>query len=326
MHRLVIVAAPFLAAASLAAAQDAAPPAPPAPTSTTTSARDLLEALRAAGVDVSSVATINEDGSVTVKLPAPPEPAPGAPTPATDAPAAPTEAAPPGAPPTTEQSPAPEAAKWDHKLTIGFGFSNGNTENANVDALYSFTRELSWSRLAFDTGYFYSEDAGRSSENQFTVGINHDWLFLGTPWLLFADARYDYDEFQSWRHRISGHVGPGYKLINTEKVALTLRAGVGAVKEWLSDNDGWRMEGLAGFDFEWKLTKAQSLTTNFRLFPNFDEWSEYRTTTFAGWQMNIDKADGLALTLGLFHEYQSVVDPGRDQHDTRLFGGVTFDF
>ena len=37
-------------------------------------------------------------------------------------------------------------------------------------------------------------------------------------------------------------------------------------------------------------------------------------------------ADGLALTLGLFHEYQSVVDPGRDQHDTRLFGGVTFDF
>jgi len=328
MHRLSIVAAPILAVAPIAAAQDDALSAPePAPAaSTTTSARDLVEALRAAGVDVSTVATINEDGSVTVKLPDPPPPAPSGES-VLDAPTdAPTDASAVAPTAAQDKKSEPLRAKWDHKLTIGFGVANGNTETANVDALYSFTRELEWSKLSFDTGFFYSEDSGRVSQNQFTAGVTHDWLFLGTPWLLFADARYEYDEFQSWLHRLSCHVGPGYKLFDTDRFKFTLRAGAGAVKEWESDNEGWRMEGLAGFDLDWKITKSQSLTTNFRYFPNFDERGEFRTTTFAGWQMNIDKADGLSLTIGLIHEYQSIVNPGAANNDTRLFGGVTFDF
>lgn len=312
MHRLRIATLVLLSGAVLA-------PTHGATTTTTTSAQDLLKALQDAGVDLSALATVNEDGTVTVKLPEPPPTDAGDPAPE-DVAAAPDAPAPPGAPED------PNAPKWDHKLTIGFGLSEGNTERANLAALYSFTRETDRSKLTYDAAYLYAEDSGDESENRFTTGFLHDWLFPGSRWLIFADARYDYDEFQSWRHRVAFHAGPGYKLIDEEKIKLTLRAGAGAAKEWRSDNDGWRPEALAGADFDWKISDRQSLVSTFRIFPDLDDLGEYRTLTTAGWQMAIDHADGLAITIGLLHEYQSLVDSGRENSDLRLFGGLTLDF
>ena len=34
----------------------------------------------------------------------------------------------------------------------------------------------------------------------------------------------------------------------------------------------------------------------------------------------------MSLTLGLEHEYQSQIDPGRDHNDLRLIAGLQFDF
>jgi putative salt-induced outer membrane protein YdiY len=311
----------LLAGSPLACAQEA-PRAAPVTSTTTNSAQDLLRALQEAGVDLSTLATVNEDGTVTVRLPAPP------PAEATDDAEPSTVNADPGAdapaPPPAPEDPA--APKWDHKLTIGFGLSDGNTERANLAAIYSFTRETDRSKLTYDAAYLYAEDSGEESENRFSTGFLHDWLFPGSRWLIFADARYDYDEFQSWRHRLAFHAGPGYKLIDEENIKLTLRAGAGAAKEWLSDNEGWRPEALAGADFDWKISERQSLVSTFRIFPDLDDLGEYRTLTTAGWQMNISKADGLSLTLGLLHEYQTIVDSGRENSDLRLFGGLTFDF
>jgi len=285
-------------------------------TTTTTSAQDLLKALQEAGVDLSALTTVNEDGTVTVKVPQAPDEAAKAAEKASEAADAAAKAAPPAEP----------AVKWDNKLTLAFGVASGNTENANVTALYAMTRETETSKLLYNASYFYSEDSGTESENRFSTGLTHDWLFKNSRWLIFADARYDYDEFNSWRHRVAAHLGPGYKLIDRDDLKLTLRAGAGAVKEWVSDNDGIRPEGLAGYDFEWKITGQQSLVSTFRYYPDFDDLGEFRTAGFAGWKLDIDKADGLSLSLGFIHEYQSQVDPGREHNDVKLFGGVTFDF
>ena len=309
-----IVALIAAAGTPAAFAQDA----PPAATTTTTnSAADLLKALQEAGVDLSSLTTVNDDGTVTVARPMTPQEVEAAAKEAEEA----TKAAEAAAAPKEEP-----AVKWDNKLTLGFGVSSGNTDRANVASVYVMTRETDRSKLTFDAAYFYAEDDGNKSENRFTTGLLHDWLFPNSRWLIFADVRYDYDEFQSWRHRLAFHVGPGYKLIDEDKIKLTLRAGIGAAKEWLSENDGWRPEALAGADFDWKISENQGFAATFRIFPDLDDFGEYRTRTTAGWKMDIDRADGLALTLGLLHEYQSVVDDGRDNDDLKIFGGLTFDF
>ena len=81
MHPIRSARCPFLGALALlagsplAGAQDAPPiaPAPATATATTTnSAQDLLKALQDAGVDLSALATANDDGTVTVKVPGPP--------------------------------------------------------------------------------------------------------------------------------------------------------------------------------------------------------------------------------------------------------------
>ena len=316
MFRCAAAMTVILAAGSATAlAQDPTP----VTATTTTSAQDLLKALQEAGVDVSSVATVNEDGTVTVRVPQ----APSAAGEAADIEA---EAGADVDLPPTAEAKEEKAVKWDNKFTLGFGLSEGNTENANVTSIYVLTRESERMKTVFDAAYFYATDSGEESENRFSTGILNDWLFPGSRWLFFADARYDYDEFQSWRHRFAFHVGPGYKLIDEDDLKLTLRAGAGALKEWLSDNDNWRPEGLAGFDFEWNISERQSFVTNFRIYPDLDDFGEFRSTTLSGWKLDIDQADGLALTLGLLWEYQSVVDAGNEHNDLKIFGGLTFDF
>jgi putative salt-induced outer membrane protein YdiY len=287
-------------------------------TATTTSAQELLDALKAAGVDVSGITTVNEDGTVTVALPE------GVAAPPTDQDAQ--EAA--DKPKVEAAAPPPEPdpeVEWDHKITLGASYADGNTQRANVNVLYRGVRETEQDKLSLGAAYFWAQDNNVDSENKFIGNIAYDYN-LSERWLLFAKGQYDYDDFQSWLHRVQAHGGAGYRLIKEEDLELMLRAGMGAIREWGSDNDNVRPEGLLGADFSWTISDAQSFVATYRYFPDFDDLGEFRMVTTAGYEIKIDRADGLAITAGLLHEHQSKVNPGRDNNDIRIFGGLTFDF
>lgn len=301
-----------LAGAPLTLAQDTT-------TTTATTPAQLLEALRAAGYDVPDITSVNEDGSVSITLP-------------TDvvetlesAEAAEAVAEEETAAGVTDAAEAAEEPAWDFKLTLGFSFSDGNTENANFFGSFLATHETEAAKFVADAAYFYAQDSGDKSENRATVGARNDW-FLDERWIFFADARWEYDEFRSWRHRISGHVGLGYRLINEEDFKLTPRVGIGASKEFGSDRNEIIPEGLAGLDLEWNITENQSLVASTYYYPDLSDLGEFRWVNAAGWNIKIDKADGLSLTFGFLHDYQSQVDDGDDYNDFKLFGGLTFDF
>ena len=77
----------------------------------------------------------------------------------------------------------------------------------------------------------------RRRKQDYGAGVFSEWPLGGSPWSVFVDGRYDYDEFKSWLHRVNGHAGLGYQLINNDTFKLKLRGGAGASKEWGSDND-----------------------------------------------------------------------------------------
>lgn len=258
--------------------------------------------------------SIAHSNAAELRGPAAPEPAP-APVPqqATGASAAP--------PPVDE-----DESPWKFKIVIGAGLATGNSENANFNGMFTAIRELPETKLAFDTGYFYAESDGDRSENRFTAGVRHDWLNPGKKVLYFADMRYDYDEFQSWDSRITGHVGLGYKLIEPPKLKLDVLAGLGAVKEFGSENDDIRPEGLLGIEGKWDISEKQSLTFSSTLFPDLSDFGDFRWVNNAAWEAILDESLNLSLTAGVQHEYQSRVDPGRDRNDLRLFAGLQVDF
>jgi len=233
------------------------------------------------------------------------------------------------APAQVEPEPEPEevpARQWKSHFDLAAGGAFGNTDTQNFRVGMVSVRETERNRTALDASYFYGASDGDRTDNRFTAGILHDWLFEDSPWLLFADARYDYDEFKSWEHRIGSHVGLGYELINKEAFKLNLRGGAGAIREFGSEDEDIRPELLAGLDFVWRISERQTLEGGTTIYPDLNDTGEFRAVSSLGWAVQLDPKSNMSLTAGLEHEYESQVDAGIDNHDLRVFAGMAFDF
>ncbi len=225
------------------------------------------------------------------------------------------------------EGPAEDPEAWDFKWELGFAFSSGNTDSQSLQtALRAKKERKQIDRFQGDAQYFWLATDGDNNTNRLTVGGRYDYFINQTPLFVWVNGRYDYDEFQSWDQRVAFHVGLGYDIVRQEDLTLTLLGGLGSLKEFGGDNEDWSFEGLLGLDLGWKISERQSLAWSSRFFPNFSESGEYRLTNTAAWSMKLDEWDGVSLNVGLFQEYQSDVDPGRENNDLRIFGGFAIDF
>lgn len=289
---------------------------------TARSAAELLAELRARGVALPDGLSIAEDGSVVLPLPAAGEMTPAVP------------ATPAQAGTTTGQladGPAPQpesdpAVEWKNRAEVSFGLSDGNTESTDLRLAYVGVRETEVDKLRLDGSYYFQKDEDETRENEATAGFLYDHDIGTSRWLWFADGRWDWDEFESWDHRVGGHVGLGYKLIDRDDLRVVLRAGAGAVREFGGERDEWIPEALAGADVDWEISERHALEASFRYLPDLDEGGEFRTLTDVGWVMGLDVEKGLSLTAGLAHEYQSQVDAGVEESDLKLYAGLGLDF
>lgn len=256
-------------------------------------------------------------------------PAPEAGTPPQSESVTETEAAPPQSAeqaPASVEPPPPPPKEWKFKFTLAGAAATGNSESANLATIFTATRENPHIRTIFDTGFFYASSDSVTSATRFTAGARNDWLNPESRWFYFADGRYDFDDYQSWDHRASGHVGIGYRLVTPPPFRLNALAGIGLIKEWGSTNDDIRPEGLLGIEGEWAIAEKQSLKFDSTLFPDLSDLGEYRWVNNVGWSLLLDEKNKLSLTAGLQHEYQSQVDPGRKHNDLRVYAGVDWEF
>lgn len=216
--------------------------------------------------------------------------------------------------------------KWDSHVNVAFNAAAGNTEESSLRIGGRSRRRTPGTRLRLDATYYLSTSESVIDNNKLTVGVQHDWLLRESRWFFFADSRFDYDQFESWRQRLASHVGPGYDIIDEDGLHLNARGGVGPRKEWGSEDDDWKPEGLFGLRFDWEITRRQSFDASAAIFPILGSSGTYRTRSAANWAVRVFNDLDLSVTTGVTHEYQSQVDPGKDHNDLRFFTGVQFDF
>jgi hypothetical protein len=216
--------------------------------------------------------------------------------------------------------------KWSFAADFSLNTSTGSSDESTTRFGAHIKRTLPRERLAVDMSYYHKVSDGDVTDNKFTAGGIHDWLNPGSRWFFFSAGRYDFDEFESWEHRANIQVGPGYNLIKSDDMMLDLRLGAGGRKEWGSQSSDLKLEGLAGLDFEWKLTHKQTLETSLWLFPVLTDFDDYRTRTTFRWRYLLSKELDLSLLLGVLHEYQSITDPGSENSDTRVYTGIQIEF
>lgn len=219
-----------------------------------------------------------------------------------------------------------KADAWKGRVEIGAGLSAGVTDEQSAHIGATMSRETDRNITRLDALYYYSASDGDRTNSRFTSGVRHDWLMPNSKWFYFSQGRYDYDEFQSWEHRLSGHGGAGYHLIDEEDFDLKLRGGLGLIREFGSENEDVRPEAVLGIDVVWQLTEKQKFIAAVELFPDLSETGEFRTVTDAGWSVLMDEATNMSLRVGLHHEYESTTDAGIDHNDLRLTAGLQFDF
>ena len=216
--------------------------------------------------------------------------------------------------------------EWKSSFKLGLNSSFGNTDTQGFNAGFTSFREGESDKTTLDAHYYYGASDGDRDTNKFTAGVLQDWFVPDTRWLYFAQGRYDFDEFQSWEHRLGAHGGVGYKLIQEDDLTLTLRAGAGVIKEFGSDNEDLRPEGLLGADLTWQISPNQSLTAATTLYPDLSEGGEFRSVSSAEWSAMVDEDSNMSVFARLEHEYQSQTDPGVDKNDFRIIAGLQFDF
>ncbi len=227
---------------------------------------------------------------------------------------------------------------WDSRFSLGLNASSGKTTESSFRLSLDSVYEDPNKKYTFDSFYLFKQTDNISTENKLTAGIRGDWPFAGSPWGYFGQGRYDFDEFQSWRHRVTAGGGFTYLLVDldrigpdddtkrTDTVTLSANVGIGLNKEFGSLNTGIEYEGILGLNFAWRISARQRFTIDGTVFPGISVSGEYRFVSRANWSLRLDRLDGITLNAGYFYEYQSDADPGIDPNDLQFFITLGIDF
>jgi putative salt-induced outer membrane protein len=217
-------------------------------------------------------------------------------------------------------------ADWDSQFEAGAAVATGNTENANIYLRFKTTTKNERRQWDYDASYYRNQTDGNVSTHKFSTGLKHEWFIDESPWSVFAQGRFDYDEFQSWDKRVDGAIGAGYLWIDQEDLKVQFKLGAGALKEFGSSDNGVRPELLAGVDLNWKISQNQKFAAGSTIYPDLSDIGEYRVVSNAEWVIDLNTVEKVSLKVGVENEYQSSVDPGTKNNDFRLYSAIVFKF
>ncbi len=216
---------------------------------------------------------------------------------------------------------------WTKQAQLGVTGSSGNSDNQDFLAGLRGGFADDNKRWNFDSAYFRSSSNGTETKNQAYAMLLRDFLFTGEKYFAFASGRYDYDQFQSWDHRLSVAGGAGYSFIDREKFDLRGRVGFGGSKTFgAPGDDKWVPEAVLGIETEWLPADGQKVTAFNTIYPSLSDTGEFRNLSGVDWSLAISTALGLSLNLGVQNEYESKVDPGIEKNDLLYRAALLYDF
>jgi putative salt-induced outer membrane protein YdiY len=209
---------------------------------------------------------------------------------------------------------------WVFSIEAGLNGSSGNSDLINFRAGLGARREASDMVTALRAAYAYGKSGGVNDKSRADVDIRNDWIFGDSRWGLFALGKFEFDNFQSWNYRLSLFAGPSYRLLDTQPITLSLRAGAGAKKELLSPNQAWEPELLGGLDAEWRLNERVKLVGLYEIYPSLKRLSTFRWLARGALEVLVDPSLNLVLKAGVENRYDTAASAfGRRRSDVDFF-------
>jgi hypothetical protein len=223
---------------------------------------------------------------------------------------------------------------WDSSLGAGLTGSSGGFDDTKLNIRFHTGLSKEDRLWFFEFVYLLNiapqtegEDLidRKTTKNQGFLLGRRSWLYPNSPrwrkWSTFAQSRYQYDEFQLWKHRISATAGVGYRLVDTKKWTFLPRLGFGGA--WTGGNiDDLYPEVMIAFDLTWKPNQRTSIVFQNELFNSLENDSRFRTVQSLEWQLMINRY--FSFDLGL--HYQRDTDSQGRENDLTYFGALSYTF
>lgn len=214
---------------------------------------------------------------------------------------------------------------WSGAMEFGINGAEGNSQNFNLRYGLGIRHKTQDNIFTFDTQYNFASMEDVRTQNRLFSIARDEWYFRGTPWGLFVDGTFEYDEFRAFDYRIATHAGLTYKFIDNSQTLLKGRAGAGVSREFGGPNDDWTPELLFGMDFDHKFNENTKVFTTADFIPNVTNFSDYRLQIQAGFETMLSKEYNLALKLGIQDLYDSTPE-GRKANDLFYFVALIWKF
>ena len=215
---------------------------------------------------------------------------------------------------------------YDKTFTLGLTGTQGNSETLSFVTEFDALSEDDATRSELNLGYFYGAEEGERTRNELRAQARRDWKLAESDYFYFAQATYQYDDFEPWLHRFGPSAGVGYQFVDADDLQLLGRVGAGAVYE-AGDVDQLTPEALIGVDLDWRVADGQTFRLRNVLYPSLDRFPENRNVTEASYRIDLDDVnDGLLVRFGVVNEYESRTEGDADHNDLKYFATVGLDF
>jgi len=215
---------------------------------------------------------------------------------------------------------------WTRRIELGMNGKQGNTVNTNITAGLKLDYEDDWRRWKFDGRYYYYRSDDGDNDNNARIDLRRDWLFPDTRWFASLGGKYQFDQFESWKHRITLFAAPGLHLVRREDHRLDALFGPAFTREF-GESGANKAEGMLRLDYKWTISERHSLALANNFFVDVRENpGALRNFSSLAWSIAIAERPELSLNLGFENEYESEPDEGDKHNDLIYFARLGLGF
>jgi len=215
-------------------------------------------------------------------------------------------------------------AKWKFRLSGGFQYYTGNTDESAINA--GFRTSMNSQKTEFE-GYVrgaYGLSDGKRDLQQIYSSGKFNWLHTPrfyTTYTVGAEHNAEEDlNFRSYEV-----VGVGYKIINTPKTELRLEGGFGTSQEYFDNLSAkYFPSALGSILFTQKFGSFIKWINVFHFFPNLKNTEDYRAVIRS--ELDVIVFKNLGFSLVIEDRFDQTPAPGNKKNDFKIISNVALSF